>query len=126
VTAAAGWILVVDDDEDIRDVVTLILQSHGYQAVGAFDGQDALDQLRRRDGAPALVLLDLMMPRLNGVDFAAEIRSRPQLRDVPIVILSGDSRSRETAVSLRAAHCLPKPVDLKDLLVTIRRLVTRS
>jgi chemosensory pili system protein ChpA (sensor histidine kinase/response regulator) len=125
VTAAARWILVVDDDDDIRDVVTLILQGHGYQAIGAFDGHDALEQLRHRDVAPSLILLDLMMPRLNGVDFAAEVRARPLLRDVPIVILSGDSRSRETAASLSVAGCLPKPVDLKDLLATVRRLVSQ-
>jgi CheY-like chemotaxis protein len=125
-TAPASWILVVDDDEDIRDAVTLILRSRGYQAIGAVDGQDALDQLRSRDQPPALILLDLMMPRLNGVDFAAQLRERPQLRDVPLVVLSGDVRGRETAASLHAAACLPKPVDLRDLLSTIERFASRS
>jgi CheY-like chemotaxis protein len=121
---APGWILVVDDDEDIRDVVSLILQGCGYQTVGAFDGQDALDKLRGSAGAPAVILLDLMMPRLSGFEFATAIRTRPELQRVPIVLLSGDTRSRETAASLRAAACLAKPVDLNDLLTTVRRFVS--
>jgi DNA-binding response OmpR family regulator len=120
------WILIVDDDEDIRDVLTMVLQTRGFQAIGAFDGQHALDQLRERDGTPSLILLDLMMPRLNGVDFAEAARARPGLADVPIVILSGDSRARETAVTLRAAGCLAKPVDLQDLLATVGKLATRT
>jgi CheY-like chemotaxis protein len=120
VSGAGSWILVVDDDEDIRDVITILLEGRGYAAVGAFDGQDALDQLRERP-APSLILLDLMMPRLNGIDFAVALRARPGLADVPIVILSGDTRARETAASLRAAGCLNKPVDLRDLLAAVER-----
>jgi DNA-binding response OmpR family regulator len=119
-TESKCWILVVDDDEDIRDAIALILERRGYQAVGAFDGQDALDQLHAHDGAPALILLDLMMPRLNGVDFAKRLRSSSR-SSAPIVILSGDSRARETAASLGAAHVLSKPVDLQDLVAAVQR-----
>ena len=122
-TESKGWILIVDDDEDIRDAIALVLERRGYRAVGAFDGQDALDQLRAHDGAPALILLDLMMPRLNGVDFAKQFRSSSGVSQAPIVVLSGDSRARETAASLGAADCLSKPVDLMDLVDTVRRFV---
>lgn len=122
-TKPNGWILIVDDDEDIRDVIALVLERRGYRAVGAFDGQDALEQLRERDGAPALILLDLMMPRLNGVDFAKQLRSSAGVSQAPIVILSGDSRARETAASVGAADCLTKPIDLKDLVATVQRFV---
>jgi chemosensory pili system protein ChpA (sensor histidine kinase/response regulator) len=94
------WILIVDDDEDIRDVLALVLEGRGYRAVGAFDGLDALDQLRERERPPLLILLDLMMPRLNGFDFAKQVRARPGLHDVPIVILSGDSGALHAAASL--------------------------
>ena len=76
-------------------MIALVLERRGYRAVGAFDGQDALEQLRERDGAPALILLDLMMPRLDGVDFAKQLRSSAGVSQAPIVILSGDSRARE-------------------------------
>jgi len=126
-TGRSGWILLVDDDEDIRDALALILTTHGYRVVGAFDGVDALEQLRNSaDGAPALVFLDLMMPRLNGVELAKELRSRAETRDVPIVVLSGDNRACETAASLKTAGRLPKPVELQDLLATVRRLVPET
>jgi CheY-like chemotaxis protein len=119
-----GWILIVDDDEDIRDVIALILQTRGYRTVAACDGQDALDHLQR-NGPPSLVLLDLMMPRLNGEGFAAEMRSRPETRDVPIVVLSGDTAGPKTAAAMRATGYLAKPVELATLLATIERHVRR-
>jgi CheY-like chemotaxis protein len=120
------WILIVDDDEDIRDVLTIILENQGYKTVGAFDGVDALERLRDHgNGAPSLVFLDLMMPRLSGVDFAKELRSRPEMRDVPIVILSGDSTALKTAESMDVAGCLTKPVDLRQLLRTLEQFARR-
>jgi CheY-like chemotaxis protein len=119
-----GWILIVDDDEDIRDALALVLQTCGYRTVTAFDGEDALHRLRE-NGPPALVLLDLMMPRMNGVDFAKAMHAHTGMRDVPIVVLSGDSAGVQTAASMRATY-LAKPVDLQTLLDVVEALAPRG
>lgn len=114
------WILIVDDDEDIRDMLGMILDASDYRTRAASDGQEALDILSR-GAAPGLILLDLMMPGIHGAALAEALKSMPALRDVPIVILSGDTAASETAPSLGAASCLVKPVDLEQLLDTVRR-----
>jgi CheY-like chemotaxis protein len=115
------WILIVDDDEDIRDVIALVLGSEGYRAIGAADGQEALERIRA-NGPPALVLLDLMMPRMSGPDFAYALRHDAALASIPIVILSGDATASAIAESLGARGCLLKPVELDKLVGTVAEL----
>jgi CheY-like chemotaxis protein len=119
---ACGPILVVDDDEDIRDIIVVILAENGYQAVGAVDGLDALRRLSAGLG-PALVLIDLMMPRLSGVELANSMRADPRLASIPIVVLSGDRAARRISSDLGASDILIKPVNLDDLLATVGRYV---
>jgi CheY-like chemotaxis protein len=118
--SAEPWILVVDDDEDIRAVILLLLDMAGYAAVGAADGLEALERIQSR-GRPALVLLDLRMPRLNGPGFVGALRADPALAAVPIVVLSGDAMASEIASSLGVSGCLKKPVDLEDLVGAVDR-----
>lgn len=119
-TLPAGSMLIVDDDPDIREVLVTILGMHGYHVVAATDGADALEKLR---GAgcqrPCLILLDLMMPGMNGVQFRAEQVSDPALASIPVVVLSGDGRAAEKAHAM-GLEWLKKPVDLETLLATIR------
>ncbi len=117
--AVAGFVLVVDDDADICDVVQTILELNGYAVITARDGVDALAKLR--GGArPSLIILDLMMPRMNGLEFRAEQERDPALRDIPVVILSGDVRAESKAAAL-GLEGLRKPVDLARLLDTVER-----
>jgi CheY-like chemotaxis protein len=111
----ACWILVVDDDRDIRDVVVLLLGLEGYEVVGACDGLDALGQIRER-GRPGAVLLDLRMPRMSGADFVRALRRDPALAATPIIVVSGDTTATDVAASIGAMKCLIKPLGLAELL----------
>lgn len=113
-------ILMVDDDEDIREVVSLILQEEGHDVAQAEDGFDALKQLHHGDH-PSVILLDLMMPRLDGEGFMRALRSDPHTADIPVIIMSGHRIARQTAAELGASACLVKPIDLDQLLDAIDR-----
>ncbi|PLS79555.1 MAG: response regulator, partial [Chloroflexi bacterium] len=85
---SSATILVVDDDSGIREALTDILEDEGYAVRSACDGQAALDLLRQQAEPPALVLLDLMMPRMNGWQFRSEQRRDPALANIPVVVIS--------------------------------------
>ncbi len=111
--------LVVDDDRDIRDVLTDALEAEGYRVVTAADGQEALDWLRSGVERPCVILLDLMMPRLDGIQFRTEVMNDPALAVLPVVVLSADPSIIMTAKSLNFAGSLRKPVPLEALLAAV-------
>jgi len=117
-------ILVIDDDDDIREVMQDVLVSEGFLVDAAKDGLDALDKLRHdgHDGHPPLILLDMMMPNMDGEAFLKVLRGRPHLADAPVVVISGNAAVREKANSLHAAACLVKPFELDELLGVVHRL----
>jgi CheY-like chemotaxis protein len=110
-------ILVVDDDKDLREIISDVLAAEGHEVRVAADGIAALAELR--NGRPSLILLDMMMPRLDGEGFMRSLRTDPSLADVPVVILTAHPRAREKAAALGAAGCLLKPVELTELLATV-------
>ena len=120
----APLVMVIDDDEDIREVVALALESSGLRVVRAVDGLDALEQLR--SVRPDLLLLDLMMPRMSGVDLARRLRNDHLLDGVPILVFSGDGSALTAAAAIGAAGLLTKPVDLDLLVATVRRVAERA
>jgi CheY-like chemotaxis protein len=113
-------ILVVEDDAATRDALVLILSDRGFTVLGAANGQEALGVLR---GAtrPDLILLDLMMPIMDGWQFRREQGRDPALAAIPVVVLSADGNVQQKAASLRAADYLQKPVDVEHLLEVVRR-----
>jgi two-component system response regulator MprA len=113
-------VLVVDDDPDIVDVLSLILESRGYRVLSARDGHRALQLLKGPD-RPQLVLLDLMMPGMDGWQFFAEQRADPELARVPVVLLTGNAQGQGELEGLGAAGYLRKPVELQTLLETVKR-----
>ena len=115
-------ILVVDDDEDIRDVLRIVLEAVGYPVATARDGLEALGVLEGDDRI-ALILLDLMMPRCDGQQFLAEVRAQRALRVPPVVVMSGHAGAVAQAREMEANACLTKPVDLDKLLATVDRFV---
>jgi CheY-like chemotaxis protein len=109
-------VLVVDDDPDILDAICDILEGEGYRVARARHGMEAL--LRVEAERPALILLDLMMPVMDGVAFSHELRLRPAVRDVPIVVISADG-NRQRAASVGATGYLAKPFDIDSLLAHV-------
>lgn len=116
-----GHVLVIDDDEDIRETVGLILEFDGYLVAAAGDGRAALRWIEAH-GAPSMILLDMMMPGMNGEEFVRELRARhDSASHVPVVIITGDARGEAKAKSLGVEACLQKPVELQQLEDTVHR-----
>src|SRR5215208_6847382 len=116
-----GSILVVEDDVDIQTALSSILRDVGYEVSCAGDGREALDRLRA-GLRPAVILLDLMMPVMDGVEFRTNQLRDPALAHIPIVLLTADGRIREVARTLNAAAAFAKPFELVDLLAAVARL----
>jgi len=119
VIAAAdrAHILVADDEPHIGRIIQMKLEQGPFRVTLAFDGAQALEALER-DRDVRLVLLDLMMPNISGLDVLARIRSNPRWRDLPCVILTaaGQDAQRERAMSLGATDFMTKPFSPKRLL----------
>lgn len=112
-------ILVVDDDGDLRSAIELLLQGEGYQVATARDGQDAL-RLMRGGLRPALVLTDLMMPRMSGWELRNALREDPALRGIPVIISTGYTQLVPTQA---AEPILTKPVSFDLLLSRIEEVL---
>lgn len=113
-------ILVVDDDPDILQTLALCLSSEGYRVTMAGNGQEALDALSREK--PACILLDLMMPVMDGWQFVAELDHRGMRRVAPLLVLSADRAVQGHATKLQADAFLAKPFDLDELLGKVSEL----
>ncbi len=116
--AANCHVFIVDDDFGIRDVFREILEDEGYTVASAANGRVALEQLRR-GGRPRVILLDLMMPVMDGWQFRAEQQRDPALAEIPVVVVSADTQVGQKAQALRAAGYLQKPIEMETLLATI-------
>jgi CheY-like chemotaxis protein len=115
-------IMVVDDDADIRSALGICLSSEGYQVTTCFDGQDAIDQLEG-GASPHAIILDLMMPRMNGFDVLRALRSKEPWSRIPVVIVSANRGY--TAEDLGASSILRKPFELDDLVEALKMLGRR-
>ena len=110
-------VLIVEDDEDLREMMAQILTLEGFETATATNGRDALEYLRRSD-APQLILLDLMMPVMDGWEFQRERSRDPILADVPVVVLSAMDETR--AAGAATHEFLKKPLDFDRLLQLVR------
>jgi two-component system chemotaxis response regulator CheY len=115
-------LLVVDDDLDIRDALQDVFELEGYAVLLAADGLEALAQLRQVETPPGLILLDLMMPRMDGFAFREALRHDAALSDIPVLVASADLDIRGAAEGLDVAGWLRKPLDLPELLSAVKRL----
>ena len=113
-------ILIVEDDFDVRESLSEALRDEGYAIECAVDGEQALEYLRN-GGRPGLILLDLMMPRMSGSEFRMVQKVDPQLKHLPVVLLSADGAMEEKAKALETDGALRKPIDLEQLLKVIER-----
>lgn len=119
---AAKSVLVIDDDLAILDMIAELLGYEGYQVITSCSGADAL--ARAEAEAPALILLDLMMPEMSGWQVIAALRARPQTRGIPVVLLSARRDLTSTAQDLGVEQFLEKPFELDDLLQVVQRYLT--
>lgn len=108
-------VLLVEDEEELRETMREALELNGYEVVAARDGQAALDELDRI-GHICMVLLDLFMPRMNGWDFLTEMRRRPAMSDVPVIIHSSAPNLAPAGVT----RVLQKPMAFERLLSVVR------
>ena len=115
-------VLVVDDDPDVVDVILLVLDHAGYAARSAENGAQALAAVEAR--VPALVLLDMIMPVMNGWQFARELRARYG-RVIPIVMVTAAEHARARGDEIGADAVLPKPFNVGDLLRLVERYVVK-
>ncbi len=113
-------VLIVEDDEDVREAIVEVLRDSRIRAVGACNGREALDRLRSGD-KPCLILLDVMMPVMDGWEFRAAQSQDQSLCAIPVVVLTAHASAEETARVMRADGFLKKPVRLERLLATVRR-----
>lgn len=112
--------LVVDDEVDIRTAMAEVLEDEGYEVFAASNGQDGLHQLREKQ--PSVVLLDLMMPGMNGWEFRRAQQLEPELSTIPVIVLTAMGR----APAIDAESYLQKPFDLDTLLDEVRRWTSRG
>jgi CheY-like chemotaxis protein len=108
-------VVVIEDDPDIRESLGEVLVESGYSVALAANGKEALEQLQLGP-PPAAILLDLMMPVMDGWQFRAAQRAALGLRDIPVVVVSADGNLQEKAAAIQATAYLRKPINIVDLL----------
>ncbi len=120
-------ILLADDEPDSVAMVTMRLDAHGYKVIHARNGQEAVAMAKREQ--PDLILLELLMPELNGSDAAALLRQDVATRHIPIIFLSAIAEALDVDRTFQAPNArwmLPKPFDSKKLLRLIEQVIEQE
>jgi CheY-like chemotaxis protein len=113
-------VLVVDDDDELRELIALHLNASGFPTLEAADGVAALEVLQEGH-ALSLMLLDLRMPRMNGLELLERLRVENALDGIPVVVLTGDNQAGIQAIASGARDFLRKPVSPEELVATVHR-----
>ncbi|THB73473.1 MAG: response regulator [Desulfobacteraceae bacterium] len=118
-------ILVVDDDPDLVEAVSMKLEALGYRVAKAYDGVEAMEKISEEK--PALVILDVMMPRKNGWEVCEEIKNTADIKDITVVLLTAVADSVKTTSythadgkTTQADDYIPKPIDLDKLMDIVK------
>ena len=120
-----GPILVVEDVPNVLELLEVTLRFKGYPVATACNGQEALERIVRE--RPALIITDILMPKMDGYALAHAVRKDPRTRQIPIIFLSATyvtPEDKKFALSLGAVRFLEKPVDTEDFLLTIAEILT--
>ena len=122
------YILIVDDDPDLVETVSMMLESKGYEVGKAYDGIEGEEAIKKR--RPDVLILDVMMPRKNGYELCKELKSNKWTQDIPIVLLTAvgeavptTTYSHAEGMATEAEDYIPKPVDAKTLVEAVERLL---
>jgi CheY-like chemotaxis protein len=122
-----GPILVVEDVPHVLELLETTLRFKGYPVVTAHDGQEALEAIKQQK--PALIVTDILMPKLDGFAMAHTLRKDPLLRQIPIIFLSATyvtPDDKNFALSLGAVRFMEKPIDTEDFLLTVAEILTQG
>jgi two-component system chemotaxis response regulator CheY len=119
--AARRTVLVVEDDPDTLDVIATVIEEAGYDVMRAGNGREALQQLHASQGRCDLILLDLLMPVMNGWDFRRRQRETPAFARIPVFLMSAGAHLAVVRDELQASGCVPKPVDAAEILDIVNR-----
>ena len=125
--AGQDYLLIVEDDRDILKLLDAMLTFKGYRVITAHNGREALEviQIKR----PAIVITDIMMPKLDGFGLVHRLRINPGTRDIPVVFITATfmtAEDKEFALNIGATRFIQKPVDLEKFLITIAELLKQD
>ncbi len=118
-------ILIVDDEQDIADLISYNLEKEGYATIKAYDGGDVLKTVKTQK--PDLVILDLMLPHMNGLDICRAIRANPETVHLPIIMLTAKADEVDKIIGLEigADDYMTKPFSVKELIARVRTVLRR-
>ncbi len=114
-------VMVVDDEDVLVEMIASLIEDMGWRILIATNGQEALTSLKHMQAAPALILSDVMMPQMNGIELATAVKRDPRLKDVPIILMSAAGRPPGANLADGFIH---KPFDLDLLLDLIERYIS--
>jgi DNA-binding response OmpR family regulator len=119
-------ILLVEDEPVVIELLKIYLEKHGFSIIHVSDGTDALNKVRGEN--PALIILDVMIPKLNGFEVCRLMKSDPVLKNIPIIILSAlvQKKEIETGIRMGADLYMTKPFDNSELLSNIQKLLSKT
>lgn len=118
-------ILVIEDDRDIREALVDCLTEEGYRVSSASNGSEGLMRLRSVD-ATNLIILDLMMPVMNGQEFRKQQLADQNLAKIPVILLTADMMAQTRAEEMQTEAFLRKPIDLEDLLSAVKKAIAQD
>jgi CheY-like chemotaxis protein len=124
---AFGPILVVEDVPNVLELLDVTLRFKGYPVITAENGQEALEQVHKEH--PALIITDILMPKMDGYALAHRLRSDPTTRQIPLIFLSATyvtPEDKQFAISLGAVRFIEKPIDTEEFLLTVAELLTQG
>ena len=120
-SSANDLIMIVEDDPDTQEALRDILAQFDYRTIVASNGREALDRLRAKgEPRPCIILLDVMMPVMDGWQFRAEQRADPAIASIPVIFVTADLRAREALANTSGVGFIPKPVQVLDLVKAVR------
>ena len=119
----AKQVLIIDDDQDTVRYLSVLLREHGYDAVAAYNGNDGLQKVR--EAKPDLIVLDVMMPKLDGFEVCRKIRENPDWQDVRVIMLTAKGRDveRQKGLELGADAYITKPFSTRDLMEKVNTVI---
>ena len=120
-------ILIVEDTSNVRELLEVVLKFKGYPAITAENGQEALQKIA--ENKPALIITDILMPKMDGYTLIQTLRTNPETCDIPIVVVSATyitPEDKSFALNLGIAKFIEKPIDTEEFLLTVAEILTQG
>jgi CheY-like chemotaxis protein len=116
----AKHILIVEDSPDLQLLLAKLFGAEGYSYSQAFNGREALELLKSNSSLPALILLDIMMPIMGGIEFHRELAKNSQMSKIPVIVMTADSNFQAEKNQMGVAAVVRKPIEIDSLLELVR------